>query len=304
MSDGTATGIDPRYDPQFQRGYVRPDVPTEGRVTRPALSRPSAPAAPPPLDNAVEFMQSAFIQSAVDRAAAADRVAFNRIGSAGEPPRELDDEPAAPRDAPATPPDAQTAPADDPDDVHLRLWFIAGWVLTGAMFAVGASWVWAVYSDPRYYTGSAPVDMVFQQLMWTLAPGIMQVGAVGLVLVTTLAGARQLDLAARRDRDPHEGPTTSVGEIWRVPAVVALIVISIAAGVVLIWLISQMAGGSNMGYSGTPSEEQIYQMALSGFTSSAAGPLALAGLGSVLGVVLLGARHAINRADLSAARAR
>ncbi len=302
MNEGTATGIDPRFDPRYQRGYEHSDAAAEGQVSRPVRSRPSAPAAETRLDDAVEF-----IQSAVDRAAAADRVAFNRIGSSGQPPREFDDEKAAPPATPATPPDAQTAQTasvDEPDDVHVRPWFIAGWVLTGALFAVGAWWTWAVYSDPLYYTGYTSGDTVFRQLVWSLAPGFMQVGAVGLVLVTTLAGARQLDHSARRDRDPHEAPTTSVGEIWRVPAVVALIVISIAAGVVLIWLISQMAGASNMGYSGTPSEEQIFEMALSGFTTSTVGPLALAGLGSVLGIVLLGARHAINRADLSARRAR
>ena len=37
MSEGSATGIDPRFDPRFQRGYV-PDVAAASQATGPAAA--------------------------------------------------------------------------------------------------------------------------------------------------------------------------------------------------------------------------------------------------------------------------
>jgi hypothetical protein len=296
MGESNTMGVDPRFDPRFQRGYtgVEADAVTSSSY-------------PPRLGLGAE------VPPATDDAAARLLEAMKRT----MPPR-----PAPPPTAAATPSGGDDAmstvgdvdvlvpePQSEPEEGNRpeRPWFIAGWVFSAALLALGSWWVWAVNSNPAYYTGVATADMAFHQLGWSVSPTLMQAGAIGLVLTTSFAAARQLQRAARSRRtaatatatDAGTDPTAPGSAFWRTPGVIGLIVIVVVAVVVVIWLVGRAIDGSSFGYGPAPSGDEVTRMALAQVAFAAIGPLAFAALGSVLGIILLGAREARRAGDLS-----
>lgn len=296
MSDSSTTGIDPRFDARFQRGYT--DAAADTGATSPASTPLRMPAvtptpAPPTYDATARLLE------AMERTAPARSI---------QPPAGAADDGAPERGDAATSVEALEAeapqPLPGPRGRHERPWFIAGWVLSAALMVAGVWWVWAVNSDPNSYMGSAPADMAFRQLGWSLAPTFMQAGALGLALVTTFAAARQLDRTDAERRRAGADPAAAVRGFWRMPGIVALIVIAAASALIVIWLVGRVVDGSVYGFGPEPTDEQIIRVALAQVGTALVGPLVLASVGSVLGVILLGARDARRVGDVPDVSAR
>lgn len=168
MSEGAGPGIDPRFDPRFQRGYV-PD----GRagdddaalselfahVEREAADRDAADAAPASEDPALE---------------------------APNPDARADDHPAevglvAPVAVPAEP----ESEADV--DVPSTRWF---WIALGAcavFIVVGVALFWNGASDRSMFRGApSGLEGAFNQFSMTIAPGLVQAGVIGVVAVLVM----------------------------------------------------------------------------------------------------------------------
>ena len=286
MSDSSTTGVDPRFDPRFQRGYAdaAADVRASSSSTYPPRVGAGAGSASPEVGDA-----AARLLEAMQRTAPAGPVRpLASVVSGAGPDESADDAPAAAAVA-APGPEPESEPV--PGGWHERAWFIAGWALSGGLLALGAWWVWAVNSNPANYTGVMIGDMVFTQLGWTLAPEFMRLGALGLILVTTFAAARQLDRTATSRRTNATDAFADDHGFWRTPGVVALISIAAASTIIMIWCVKQIAEQGPYGIGPDASDDALMAMALSQFASSAIGPLALAAIGCVLSIILLGARH-------------
>lgn len=283
MSDSSTRGVDPRFDPRFQRGYsdAAADAPMAPPSSHPPRVRRAAPT-PPPADDA-----AARLLEAMQRTMPARQVRPSATEVEPDDPEDARETDLVEVEVLAQEPELEP----EPGDRHARPWSIAGWVLSAALLVIGAWWIWAANSDPAYYTGSGITDMAFRQLGWNFAPVFMQSGAIGLVLVTSFAAARQLDRSRAVRRATGPDPAVADHGFWRTPGVVALIVIVAASGVVVIWLVGQFIDGSMFGYGPAPSDEEVTRMALAQVASAAIGPLAFAAFGAVFGIILLGARH-------------
>ncbi|MDQ0894403.1 hypothetical protein [Agromyces ramosus] len=307
MSDSSTKGVDPRFDPRFQRGYTGADE----------ANTPVGPPSPyPPRVPGAEQTRPAAGDATARLLEAMQRTAPPRpiVPPASAAPPGADDDTSATALADlrrlAPEPQPQPEPASGSGDQHARPWFIAGWVLSAALLAIGTWWAWAANSDPTYYMGVGGIDMAFRQLGWSLGAPLLQAGALGVVLVTSFAAARQLDQSGALRRTAGDNPIARGPEFWRTPGVVALVAIVAVLAVVVIWLVRQVTEGSVFGFGPEPSDEEITRMALSQFASTAIGPLAFAAFGAVFGIILLGARHARHLAnagdagDVSEPRAR
>jgi hypothetical protein len=173
VSEGPATGVDPRFDPRFQRGYV-----------------PEAAAAP----------------QATDVPAAPVDVAPVRDGDAApaEAVRALvrDDAAAEPDDVPASvDPFAEDALAEE-ERLSPTRWM---WIALGACVAfviVGAVAFWVQASDPSNYIGGvrAGIDETFRLVINALAPALVQAGLIGIIVVLVTWAVRGRMARAPEDR--------------------------------------------------------------------------------------------------------
>lgn len=201
MSEGATAGIDPRYDPRFQRGYdghqtAKPDV-AAPRATTDA-SRRSDPEsyerfAPPP-------------------APTAPAVTVNRAMAPGQPRA---DAPHGHHDTHEHAIDAKDAPVrpDDPivewlgegEPVEQRQadpFFLAAWAATAIAIAVGIGIMWAAISDQSYYGGPVTeADEWLQASSWLIAPALLQGGLAGLVAMLVWTGVRHARRTAARESD-------------------------------------------------------------------------------------------------------
>ncbi|MFE6964663.1 hypothetical protein ACFVAJ_06105 [Agromyces sp. NPDC057679] len=255
MTD-TERGMDPRYDPRFQRGY---DASRDGEATAPA-GAPTAVGA----------------RGDAERGAAGRDAAGPDAGGEPEPPSSLD----AARDRPAyitAPPPEHPADPDpsthsDPDPAadprraqgpmagprrpgerdpesdrraavaRVHSWLIAGWAVTGGALLLGTWLAWSVNSDFSYYGGV--VDQASENLRvlgWALAPSLLLTGAIGAVVVTGVAANLHDDA---RPAGSEEGP-----RFRRAPAWWALLAIVVAAVVLIAWAVALAAEGNRVGSS-------------------------------------------------------
>lgn len=183
-----ARGIDPRYDPQFQRGY-RPQ-PGERARTR-LRAAPEASVATE--DDRREEEDRAPVEAASLSIAPVD---VPRVTPAARPPAEpgLDRAYASPAPAPSSVPSSaagildrlELSPRRNP--LMLALWLVSGgFVVLGiVLYSVSVS---------LSYTGSTPStdvgSLVISQLGWMLAGPLITVGLltlVALLFLTALAG--------------------------------------------------------------------------------------------------------------------
>lgn len=181
MAQDAGRGIDPRFDARFQRGYDGATTPAE------APDSQGRPAGPPP---AAAHVSEAPV--ADDAATAQNR-----------PLLDLGEDAVATTDA--TIPTARRAPAGDPAPIPAepleptrfrpapRLWIAL--VASLGFIVVGAGVLWTLVSDPDFFMGRAgsAEEQAVMQFMMNLAPGFVQAGVVGVivVLVAWAVGARR-----------------------------------------------------------------------------------------------------------------
>ena len=217
MSEGSATGIDPRFDPRFQRGYV-PDAAAAPQVTDAA----AAPIDVGPVrdrdDGAAEVLPALIRESGAARGlgstAPTDGSASTRRASTG--PTSAGPTSTHPTVSPA-PTDDEVAdavvasdgrfPEEDvlAEDEHLSptRWL---WIALGACVAfvvVGAVAFWVQASDPSNYIGGvrAGIDETFRLVINALAPALVQAGVIGIVVVLVTWAVR-----GRASRTPEDRP--------------------------------------------------------------------------------------------------
>ena len=222
MSEGSATGIDPRFDPRYQRGYV------PGAAGAPQVSdAAAAPVDVEPVrdrdDRPAEVLPAVIRESGEARglgsSAPTDGSASTRRASTGPTstgPTSTHPTSTHPTVSPAAADDevAEAVVASDsrfPDedvlaeDEHLSptRWM---WIALGACVAfvvVGAVAFWVQASDPSNYIGGvrAGIDETFRLVINALAPALVQAGVIGIVVVLVTWAVR-----GRASRPPEDRP--------------------------------------------------------------------------------------------------
>ncbi|RZS68756.1 hypothetical protein EV187_1194 [Agromyces ramosus] len=209
-------GIDPRFDPRFQRGYVpdaaeapEPDDETPvsasagapaamapGRVEPDASAAASASArasvlvptpAPAPPRSSADLPAT----SAREPVATSSRVAPDDRGATPFP-RAVTDEPAVD--------DQLSAMFEETDDEPSPTdpWFLAAWAVATVAVVVGGALWWAGIMAEDPFGGARPSDRWLQYVGWVVAPALVQGGLVGIVAMLVWTGVRW----ARRHREP------------------------------------------------------------------------------------------------------
>jgi len=182
-------GIDPRFDPRFQRGYqpspdeaASTDGPVETDAAPPAAERepaaprvavppqPAAPAARPDLE---------WSRRPSERGTAAEPEPGLEPG--------LDEDDAFP--AEFTEDDDEPSPADP--------WFLAAWGVAVIAIVVGLAFWWAGLMAENPFSGVGQSDRWLQYVGWIVAPSLIQGGLIGLVAMLVWTGIRW---TRRRDR--------------------------------------------------------------------------------------------------------
>lgn len=186
MSEGSATGIDPRFDPRFQRGYAHDPPETalgddDGAPTDAAAPRPREEADPRAAP-AVSFPPSASPADTSSSPAPADpsldgRPSTSPLGSA----------PDAAVLAEGGPVDVDDAPDDPLVDQSLSptRWLWIALAACAAFVVVGCVAFWVQASDPSNYIGGvrAGLDESVRLVINAMAPALVEAGLVGIVAV-------------------------------------------------------------------------------------------------------------------------
>ncbi|RXZ49103.1 hypothetical protein ESP57_09150 [Agromyces fucosus] len=178
MSEGATTGIDPRFDPRYQRGYT-------GHAGSDAATRADAAAAPLPAVSRVpeppESMRS-LIAPSRDRG-------VDPAGALAERPVAGDDGPEAFAGWIADPEPSVQERAD--------IAFVAAWVVAATALVAGVGLFWSGISTVSFYGPSTGSDQVLQTTAWLLAPSLVQAGLLGLVGMLVWTGVRHARGTAR-----------------------------------------------------------------------------------------------------------
>ena len=174
-------GIDPRFDPRYQRGYV-PDAAAADAgdqtpiVIAPAGSAPedstaSATAPPPPVRRPEPEPTT---------------------GSRPTRPHPHEDADSSDRDLDAEddvlfPP--EFAEADD-EPSPADPWFLAAWGVAVIAIVVGGAFWWAGLMADNPFSGVNQSDRWLQYVGWVVAPSLIQGGLLGLVAMLVWTGIR------------------------------------------------------------------------------------------------------------------
>lgn len=166
MSDGATTGIDPRFDPRFQRGY------SGGAADAASTPVPAALRIPEPPESI-----RARIAPTNDRAPAL-------APAAATVARAVDiDDPELLAGWVSEAELASEARADKP--------FLTAWAVSAAAVIIGAALLWTGISSFNYFGPSNESDRVVQVLSWNVAPPLLQAGLLGLVGMLVWSGIRR-----------------------------------------------------------------------------------------------------------------
>lgn len=177
-------GIDPRFDPRYQRGYV-PDA-AETREQAPAPG-PAAPPAPP------------------TRVPRVPRVAPEDLPRPA-PPAGREDDPVPDRGAGAVG-DVDAADREDLLPVFDEVddepspadpWFLAAWAVAVLAVVIGGAFWWAGMMAENPFSGVNQSDRWLQYVGWVVAPPLVEGGLIGIVAMLVWTGIRR----ARRQRGP------------------------------------------------------------------------------------------------------
>ncbi|MFC9559768.1 hypothetical protein [Agromyces sp. NPDC056965] len=230
MSDDATSGLDPRFDPRYQRGY-------DGH----GVSGVAADAAAPPPRSVEASKSTPSPAPGVDRvpqlpipAAAEPRAAEEVDGAVEQLVREFGPGESEP-DGPAG---------------TLRPWLIAAWALLGSFVVVGVSLIWTVNNDVNLYTGLSQ-NNALRDLSWMAAPALVRVGLLGAVAL----------LAALTVRRIRSAPLRS-DSVSRYPAFLGLIGMIAAAILLVAYYVTLTADGRLNNWNGAPDEELVQMMAV------------------------------------------
>lgn len=189
MNENTA-GIDPRFDPRFQRGYV-PDAAAAMSASVPPAA-PTGSASAPDADTATSDDPAAAILGLLAHAQG-ERLARTRHER--DDADAVDDE-RVEHDSPAFTwglgPQPQPQPLPQPElDASPTRWF---WIALSACIAfvvVGVALFWNGASDrSTFMTAPSGVEGVFSQFSMMLAPALVQAGTIGAVAVLVIWAIR------------------------------------------------------------------------------------------------------------------
>lgn len=178
MSEGrSAQGIDPRFDPRFQRGYVPSPESEAAAVETPpqkVVRSPRGPTAP--------------VSGRLPPLAARPTGPAEHANVAAPPHAEVRSTDAAEPDASVDPvvfvdPDLDVVDESEEGRTRWRwLWIALGASVGCVMLGVGMFWSYA--SDPGGYMGrpATGYDATLAQFSMALAPGLVQAGVIGMVV--------------------------------------------------------------------------------------------------------------------------
>ena len=199
MSEGATAGIDPRYDPRFQRGYSG-DETAVPRVAPPRATTDASKRSDP----------ETYARFAPPQAPTPPAVAANRTLASGQPradaPHVHEHEAAG-----AVADDAAAVRSDDTivewlseaEPVEQRPadpFFLAAWAATALAIVVAIGVMWASISNQSYYGGPVTeADEWLQAASWLIAPALLQGGLAGLVAMLVWTGARHASSSAARE---------------------------------------------------------------------------------------------------------
>ncbi|MEF3402725.1 hypothetical protein [Agromyces sp. CCNWLW203] len=311
MTDDATSGIDPRFDPRYQRGYDGSDAAVAPHPSEQRRSEPAAGSLPPTLQSG-EARPPAEVGPPV---IANTNPAPESSTASSSPSARASTGPG--HDGPVFETDAVGEPEPEPaqESRLVRRWFAAAWAMLGVCVVAGLAVTWAVNSDPNTYTGINPNDLL-RQLSWVVAPNLVRVGLVGIVGLTVWIGVRQV-LAAQGTRDSIEAQSAAVpatpsddGRVLpRGFAVTVLFALIGAGAVVVVWWASVSTDRSIYNYSAEPSDEQMNAIAVAQTAGALVGPAIEMALWAVFGIIVLGVSAAMARgrrrtAVVSSVRAR
>ena len=209
MTDSNVTGVDPRYDPRFQRGYTGAgQTDASGSPSRPSRSaQPSRPSSP--RRESLEELE----RRASERTARRPTPEEERF--APEARATPSSTPLAAASAQATVgADGRGASDDDGGDGDFASvawfdesgaastgsadpWFLGAWALSGLALALGAGLFLSAIMGQDPYGGGNLSDRWLQYAGWTIAPALVQGGLLGLVAMLVWTGVRHARRQAR-----------------------------------------------------------------------------------------------------------
>ncbi|MFB6612426.1 hypothetical protein ACFCVO_19050 [Agromyces sp. NPDC056379] len=314
MSDDATSGLDPRFDPRYQRGYDGSDAAEQSLPSDQHRSEPPTGPVAHPLD--------AGDRSAADPRPPVTEGTTSRPAAASTSPSAREDAGAVGigvgADSDHDEPEFETQAGAEPEPESRRVgrWFAAAWAMLGISLVVGLAVTWAVNSDPNTYTGINSNDLL-RQMSWMIAPNLVRFGLIGTVGLTVWIGVRQVRSAQRARaaiEEEHAADPTSPRPVHRllprVPAVSALFGLIGAGTLVFIWWASISTDRDIYNYGpAAPGDEQLSTLALVQTAGAVVGPAIETVLWSAFGIIVLGASAAMARgrartARVSAARAR
>lgn len=205
-NDGQEPRFDPRHDPVFQRGYdpaasVRPSVPVRParasrRSERPGSTHPTHPSPPnrdlSTLPSDGNVLKSRFGEESGQDSGSVEAQATDAAGHAPQTPGV----------------DLGSATEARRNPFIVALWIFA------VVFSVGGvvlQWQASISSYNRSFNADEiPTEVIIQQLVWTITPTMISVGAmtlVGLVFwhAVTWRAARSVDAHPAADGWPEPG---------------------------------------------------------------------------------------------------
>ena len=214
MTESNA-GVDPRYDPRYQRGYAGAGQ-TDASGPAPRQSRPSPTARPlqPPRPSLEELERRASERTArrptpeEERFSPEARAVPSNASLAGA---------SAHGQVSA---DGQTERGADPDTEHESAsvawfdesgaastgsadpWFLGAWVVAVVALALGAGLFLAAMTGQSFYGPTGPSEQWLQYAGWSIAPALVQGGLLGIVAMLVWTGVRRARTQAQRASVP------------------------------------------------------------------------------------------------------
>ena len=212
MTDSNPTGVDPRYDPRFQRGYsgeVETDASGSPRpLRRSGSSQPSRPQResleelerrasertarphPPEYERFAPEERTISSTPLADASAQAPVAAGDRAQDGADPHTDRESVSVAWFDESGA---ASTGSADP--------WFLGAWIVSAVALALGAGLflTWIMGQNPY---GSSSGDQWLQYAGWTIAPALVQGGLLGLVGMLVWTGVRHARAQTQRASAP------------------------------------------------------------------------------------------------------
>ncbi|WP_022891089.1 hypothetical protein [Agromyces subbeticus] len=257
MSDGATAGIDPRFDPRYQRGYSGESaVDREGAVDAAPPARPSVVRVPDPPKSITAA--PVVVGQIVDVETNDDVDVLEQSFQRSDP-----------------------QPQDGAIGDRVRPWLIGAWSVLGASLLIGTSMIWSLNNDPKYYMGMGDVNGL-REITWVVAPALVRVALVSTVALIVAMGVRRAwpdPVPPERERPP----------VTRTPAFVALLTVIIGAAIIVAWY-ATIAGATRLvAVSGPPEGDQVMLMALQATVSTVSNAIVEAAVWAVLGILVLGA---------------